>query len=173
MNQNRLEAIREREAARDAALTRLAESVPYIGFLGAQFERMGDELTARLPFDQRLIGNPLLPAIHGGVTGSFLEITAITQLAWDQAWALIEANEAGAEAIARGEFPAMPKTIDISVDYLRSGRARDLFARAIVAKRGRRVANVRVEAWQDERDRPIATAHAHFLLAETTATGAP
>ena len=58
----------------------------------------------------------------------------------------------------------MPKTIDFSIDYLRSGKPRDAYARAVVSKRGRRVANVRVEAWQDERQRPIATAHGHFMM---------
>jgi len=63
-----------------------------------------------------------------------------------------------------GEAQAWPKTIDIAVDYLRSGRPVDTFARAILAKPGRRVANLRVEAWQDERARPIAAAHGHFLM---------
>jgi Fe-S cluster assembly protein SufB len=34
----------------------------------------------------------------------------------------------------------------------------------LVTKRGRRVINVRAEAWQDDRARPIATAFAHFLV---------
>jgi acyl-coenzyme A thioesterase PaaI-like protein len=50
------------------------------------------------------------------------------------------------------------------VDYLRTGRAVDTYAKGTITKHGRRVANVRVDAWQDDRDRPIASAHAHFLL---------
>ena len=69
-----------------------------------------------------------------------------------------------ADAIHAGRFPKSPKTIDFTIDYLRSGRARDAYARAEVQKAGRRVANVRVEAWQDARDRPIAAAHGHFLM---------
>ena len=42
------------------------EAVPYIGFLGVTFDRRGDELTAVLNYDDKLIGNPLLPALHGG-----------------------------------------------------------------------------------------------------------
>ena len=38
------------------------------------------------------------------------------------------------------------------VDYLRSGRPVDTHARAIVTRQGRRVTNVRVEAWQEDRD---------------------
>jgi acyl-coenzyme A thioesterase PaaI-like protein len=37
-------------------------------------------------------------------------------------------------------------------------------ARGTVVKQGRRVANVRVEAWQGDPDRPVAAAHAHFIL---------
>ncbi len=58
----------------------------------------------------------------------------------------------------------LPKTIDITVDYLRSGRAVDTWAKGILTRQGRRVANVRVEAWQEDRLRPIAIAHGHFLI---------
>ena len=162
-----LAAIRAREAERDAALTRLAGVAPYMRFLGVEVERMGDELTVKLPFDDKLIGNPALPAVHGGVTGSFLEITAIMQIAWNEVWERLEAGGDAAKAIGDGVFPPLPKPVDISIDYLRSARARDMFARAVVAKKGRRVANVRVEAWQEERGRPFAAAHGHFLLPES------
>jgi acyl-coenzyme A thioesterase PaaI-like protein len=165
----RPEPVQVVKARRDAALARLVETVPYIRFLGVEFQRMGDELTAILPYADTLIGNPALPALHGGVTGAFLEITAIIQLAWDGVWEVMEAGDEGAEAIASGGFPPMPKTVDLTIDYLRSGLPRDAYARASVTRRGRRVANVRVEAWQDNRTRPIAAAHGHFLLPEPKA----
>ena len=59
---------------------------------------------------------------------------------------------------------ALPRIINISVDYLRPAGPRDTFARGRVIKQGRRIANVRVEAWQDRPDKPVAAAHAHFLL---------
>ena len=58
----------------------------------------------------------------------------------------------------------MPKTIDITIDYLRSGRPRETFARARVQKAGRRVTHVHVEAWQDTRERPIAMLRGNFLM---------
>lgn len=155
-----------RQAARDAALAALTDAVPYNRFLGVRFDRMGDELTARLPFREGLVGNPFLPAIHGGVTGAFLEITALMQLAWDQALAVMDADAEGARRVAAGGFPAMPKTIDITVDYLRSGRPRETFARASVQKAGRRVAHLHVQAWQEERARPIAMLRGNFLMAD-------
>lgn len=163
MTSRTFEPVEDLKARRDGALARLVERSPYHRFLGVGFERLGDELTGRLAYSDHLIGNPFLPALHGGVTGAFLEITAITRLAWDAIWVEMEAGAEGAARIASGDFPPLPKTIDVTIDYLRSGRPRDVYARAVVQKRGRNVSNVRVEAWQDERARPIAVAHGHFL----------
>jgi len=154
----------DQQAARDAVLTALARYVPYHRHLGVRFDRLGDELTARLPFRDGLVGNPLLPAIHGGVTGSFLEITGMMQLAWDRVLDLTGQGGEAADAIAAGRFPPFPKTIDITIDYLRSGRPRETFARATVQKAGRRVAHVHVEAWQESRARPIAMLRGNFLM---------
>ncbi|MEL6172484.1 MAG: PaaI family thioesterase, partial [Pseudomonadota bacterium] len=57
---------------RDAALKALVEGVPYIQFLGITFDRRGDEITSILHFKEHLIGNPVLPALHGGATAAFL-----------------------------------------------------------------------------------------------------
>jgi acyl-coenzyme A thioesterase PaaI-like protein len=57
---------------------------------------------------------------------------------------------------------ALPKTIDFTVDYLRSGLPRDAYARARVNRSGRRYASVHVEAWQDNRARLFAQAYRAF-----------
>ncbi|MGF1552149.1 MAG: PaaI family thioesterase [Paracoccaceae bacterium] len=155
-----------RETERDRALDALAGSVPYNRLIGVVFERRGDEVTARLPFAPRLVGNPLIPALHGGVIGSFLEITGLVQLAWERLAVDLDQGGPAAAAIVEGRLPPIPKTVDINIDYLRSGRPRDSFARARVQKSGRRVAHVHVEAWQDERARPIAMLRGNFLLPE-------
>jgi acyl-coenzyme A thioesterase PaaI-like protein len=149
---------------RDAALKRMAEAVPYVRYLGVGFDRRGDELTARLPFDERLVGNPLLPALHGGAIGAFLETAAIMELAWAQVWERMEGGGPEAARIEAGDFPPWPKTIDFTVDYLRTGLPRDAYARARVNRMGRRFASVHVEAWQDNRGRPFAQATGHFLM---------
>jgi uncharacterized protein (TIGR00369 family) len=121
-------------------------SVPYIRFLGMRCELAGDEMTAILPFAPHLIGNTMLPALHGGVIGAFLEMTALCQLA------------------VREPLRRQPKTIDVTIEYLRPGRAQTTYARADVRKIGRRIANVHVEAWQDHRASPVAALRGHFLL---------
>lgn len=143
--------------ARESAVDRLLAQVPYVRWLGVTVDRHGDELTAVLPFSDRLIGNPVLPALHGGVTAAFLETTAVLGLLW--------ATLDGARAAPDAEgLQRLPKTIDFTIDYLRSGLARDAYARARVVRLGRRYASVQVEAWQDTRARPFAQANGHFLM---------
>ncbi len=128
------------------SLEAFLQRVPYVRFLGMRVEMAGDEMTAVLPFAQHLIGNPMIPALHGGVVGAFLEMTALAQLALAQ--------------------PAqrVPKTIDITIEYLRPARAVETYGRATLRKVGRRVANVQVEAWQESRSQPVAGMTGHFLL---------
>jgi uncharacterized protein (TIGR00369 family) len=122
------------------------QRVPYVGFLGMTAELTGDELTGVLPFSQHLVGNVMLPALHGGVIGAFMEMTALAQL----------------HVVARTD--KAPKAIDITIEYLRPGRAVTTYARADLRKVGRRIVNVHVEAWQEAKDKPIAFLSGHFLL---------
>ncbi|WP_166417389.1 PaaI family thioesterase [Cochlodiniinecator piscidefendens] len=160
----KVEPVQVIKQRRDAALKVLVEGVPYAQFLGIQFDRRGDELTAILPFTEKLIGNPLLPAIHGGVTAAFLEMTAIVELSWAMIWNDVESGALATDDLSIENFPKLPKTIDFTVDYLRSGLPRDAYARARVNRSGRRYASVHVEAWQDNRTRLFAQATGHFLM---------
>ncbi|PWK56272.1 PaaI family thioesterase [Roseicyclus mahoneyensis] len=156
-----VELIKQR---RDRALAVLVEAVPYIGFLGVSFDRRGDELTGVLSYDPKLIGNPLLPALHGGAIASFLEVTAIMELSFTLLWDDVETGRILADSLSPATLPRLPKTIDFTVDYLRSGLPRDAYARARVNRQGRRYASVHVEAWQDNRQRLFAQATGHFLM---------
>lgn len=145
---------------RDAALQALVARVPYMQFLGITIDRRGDELTGVLTYDDALIGNPILPALHGGVTAAFLEMTAIMELSWAMVWDDMESGK----AVEDTPIIQLPKTIDFTVDYLRTGLPRDAYARATVNRSGRRYASVQVEAWQDNRSRLFAQATGHFLM---------
>ena len=61
---------------------------------------------------------------------------------------------------------SIPKTVTVTVDYLRSSRREDIFAAGEVTKLGRRVASVSVVAWSRNRQRPIGETRTHFLVAE-------
>lgn len=160
----RPEPVQKVKERRDAGLRALVGGVPYIQFLGILFERHGDELTAVLPFDNKLIGNPMLPALHGGVTAAFLETAAIIELSWSTLWPDIESGVIDPATISPQTLPRLPKTIDFTIDYLRSGLPRDAYARARITRAGRRYSSVFVEAWQDNRDRPFAQGMGHFLM---------
>ncbi|SDY91659.1 Acyl-coenzyme A thioesterase PaaI, contains HGG motif [Jannaschia faecimaris] len=149
---------------RDAALHALVSGVPYIKFLNITFDRRGDELTGVLHFDDKLIGNPMLPALHGGVTAAFLEVTAIVTLSWAMIWDDFESGRIDVETLTPETLPRLPKTIDFSVDYLRAGLPRDAYARARLNRSGRRYSSVHVETWQDNRNRLFAQGTGHFMM---------
>jgi uncharacterized protein (TIGR00369 family) len=121
-------------------------AIPYCKHLGIVTEIEGNALVLKMPFAHRLIGNPVLPALHGGVIGSLLETAAVAQILFE----------------TRSE--KIPKPVDITIDYLRSARAVDSYARARLFKQGRRVINVHAEMWQDDAAKPVAALRGHFLV---------
>ena len=139
-----LEAIRLARQTRN--VDALVQVIPYARWMGISMDASGDDLIGRLAFSDHLIGNAAIRALHGGTLGALLESTAIFKLLLD------------------AETLTVPKTINITVEYLRSGKPADVLARAALTRHGRRVANVRAVAWQDDESRPIAAANAHFLL---------
>jgi uncharacterized protein (TIGR00369 family) len=128
-------------------MNRILDAIPYARFLGVEIERSDGVLECILPFRPEIVGNPILPAVHGGVLGAFLELTALLHLL----------DESGIEKV--------PKPITFSVDYLRSAGPSTTRARAEIFKLGRRIANVRVVAWQEDRAKPVVAGNGKFLLA--------
>ena len=126
----------------------LSRPLPYAAFIGMEMEMENGRPVAILRKDPGNIGNPLVPMIHGGAVGALLEHAALMQLFFELDLGL--------------DRPA--KIVNISIDYLRPCLLEDTFASGVIVRQGRRVANVRVEAWQSERARLVAAAHAHFLL---------
>ena len=122
--------------------------VPYAVFLGIKAELHDGEILFILPEDEKLVGNPSLPALHGGVVGAFMEQAAAFHL------------------IAKMAKPVLPKIINFSLDYLRPARLCDTYAQCKLTRQGRFIANVTITAWQEHNDQPNAIARAHFLLPE-------
>ncbi|EXI90081.1 MAG: hypothetical protein AW11_01115 [Candidatus Accumulibacter regalis] len=125
---------------------RLIQAIPFAVFLRVRMEVKGERLTCVLPGDDRLVGNPWLPALHGGATAGFMECAAILFLLWHR------------------DSEAIPKTVDFTIDYLRSGKLQDTRATMQMVKLGSRVANIRVTAYQADPDKPIAVGYGNFLL---------
>ncbi len=124
----------------------LINSIPYAKMLGVKAEFSDGGLLLILPYLKSNIGNPTLPALHGGAIGGFMEVCAMAEL--------------------RRRAPDLPfsKPIGVNIDYLRRGKPVETFARADIFKEGARVSNVRVRAWQESEDKPIAALSGHFLL---------
>ena len=139
-----VELIRLAKANNDFGV--LSAGIPYMKTLNIEVHEADGILTVELQADRIHTGNPWLPALHGGVIGGLLETAAIVQLAHDQ------------------DTDNLPKPINVTVDYLRSGRIATTWARAQVTKQGRRVANVQASCWQGDPDKPIATLFGHFLM---------
>jgi acyl-coenzyme A thioesterase PaaI-like protein len=124
------------------------KKVPYATFLGIKADLRDDKLLFILPENKKMIGNPSLPAIHGGVVGAFMEQAAAFHL------------------ISKMDKPVLPKIIDFSLDYLRPARLRDTYAQCLLTRQGRYIANISITAWQEKIEQPNAIARAHFLLPE-------
>ncbi|MFO1129363.1 MAG: PaaI family thioesterase [Rhodospirillales bacterium] len=124
----------------------ISDLIPYARTLGLEVARNDGGLVTILRFRQTNVGNHTLHLIHGGVVGALLEHAAIMHL-------LLETP-----------VSVIPKVINLSVDFLRPVRGEDAFARGVIIRQGRHVANVRAQAWQGDPQKPVAAAHAHFLL---------
>lgn len=128
-------------------MNRIVAAIPYARLLAVDVEETSDGIECILPFHPDLIGNTRLPAIHGGVIGSFLEMTAIFRL------------------LAESGLENVPRPITFTIDYLRSAGPHETRARGEIFKLGRRISHVRVTAWQETRERPVAAANGKFLMA--------
>ena len=137
-----------RDPGRRGGVAAINRELPYAGFLHMEVELEGGHPLTILRKDAGNVGNPFVPMIHGGAVGALLEHAAVVQLFHELDLGL--------------EDP--PRIVNISIDYLRPCLLEDTFARSVIVRQGRRVANVRVDAWQSNRDKLVAAAHAHFLL---------
>lgn len=124
---------------------------PYADFLALERCAPPEDPAAavfRMPFKPELIGNPVLPALHGGVVAGFAETAALLHVIYTSDLAPEEA----------------PRGVDFSLDYLRPARPVDTWARCTTVRQGARVALVHVQVWQEDPSRPIVTARSHCLL---------
>lgn len=135
----------------------LTRRIPYSGHLGMRLIPQPGTDPAPLfylPFQDALVGNRFIPALHGGAVAGFMESAALLHLIMSQ-----------------GHTTRLPKTVNFHIDYLRAAGPRDSFAQCEVAKLGRRVALVQVRCWQRHHDRPTALARAHYLWEEVREPG--
>lgn len=126
----------------------MLEFIPYAKFIGVEIEEDDQGWLFTLGTEPSNVGNPISPALHGGVVAGFMEVAA-----------------ALAQMLSTTE-PTLPKIIDFSIDYISAGKVEPTHARCSLVRQGKRIANVHVVAWQSHIEQPIATARAYFLLSE-------
>jgi len=117
------------------------DMIPFNRFLGVRVAEVREGFAAlELPFRPDFVGNPLLPALHGGVMSTLLD-TCGGAAVWTQ---IDEADSVS--------------TVDLRVDYLRPGPLADLRCEGIVQRLGNRVGVVDMKLFAvDNPERLIAT----------------
>lgn len=124
----------------------MVELIPYAKTIGVETGLVGDKLVSSLRFMESNIGNPAIPALHGGVVAGFMENAALFHLLWNH------------------ELNNFPKVINFSIDYLRPGRTETTYSQCDTIRLGNRVALCNIKTWQADSEKPIAMARGHFLL---------
>ncbi len=120
---------------------------PYAQLLGIEKHRADDgTILFAMPFGDAVLGRP--GYLHGGAIAGLLEFAAL-----------------GTLYQALGDRTGVTvKPINVTVQYLRGGVSHDTFAGAVVTRLGNRVANVEAHAWQQDRNKPIASAQMNVLI---------
>src|SRR5882724_4517480 len=126
-------------------MNRIVDAIPYARFLGVEVERSDGALECILLFRHEIVGNPALPAVHGGVLGALLELTALLHLL----------DDSGGERV--------PKPITFSVDD--ESARRDLQAWAPHRQRARRRLARRPQPPGGRRERQVPSVLTHSLAA--------
>ena len=124
----------------------LLMKMPFFRFLGFTIvDNDEGEVTARMPFAESYIGNPVMNYYHGGIVASVMEAVASVAVWQDlKKWG--------------------PKPINLTADYLRPAVSETLNVRATILRRGRRMASVEAVSWQAAPENPVAKGLFHFLL---------
>lgn len=141
---------------REQLCERYIASVRHSAELGIEMLAAREEsVRARLPWQDRLVGNPDTGIIHGGAIFAFLD-------------------QLGGLAAAMRVFPAVEitPTIDFRIDHLRapdSGRA--VVGEACCYRLSEHVAFVRLEAFAEGSDEPVSTGLATYMRMKLPTAG--
>lgn len=125
--------------------------IPHAAAIGMTLvSRAANSCVVRVPYAEHLVGDPDTGVIHGGVITALLD------------------NASGiavrAEPDAAGEERSMA-TLDLRIDYMRPAQPReDLFAEAHCYRMTSNVAFVRAIAYHGDRNDPVASSVATFML---------
>jgi uncharacterized protein (TIGR00369 family) len=125
-----------------------AQAIPHGLALGITLEELGSaHAVIRLPWAERLVGNPATGVLHGGAITTLMD------------------SVCGAAGMCAMEDPAPMATLDLRIDYLRPATPRqDLLARADCYRVTRSILFVRGLAYHTAPDDPVVHATATFMI---------
>ncbi len=118
-----------------------SQHMPFNQLLGLNIRKLGlDQVEIRLPWHDKLMGNPIHKILHGGVTAAILDTVGGLMAIL---YAVRDFDQISIEDFQK----ALPNvgTIDMRVDYLRPGKGQEFIATAQVIRRGKKVAVCRME----------------------------
>jgi len=150
-NEDFAKLYRQAKSVGDAQI--LIDSLPYGRFLGIKAVQAQGDWQFQLPPKQYNVGNPTLPALHGGAIAGFMETSAVVYLLMTMDVEAIEGHQA-----------RLPKIVDFSIDYVRACRLEPTYAACEVLRQGRKLCNVAIRIWQRDATVLTASARAHYLL---------
>jgi uncharacterized protein (TIGR00369 family) len=135
----------------------MVETVPQASALGFQLISVETDRGAiQAPWRADLVGDPDTQVIAGGVVTALLDHCCGLAITYGSV-----GSETGPSASTA--------TLDLRIDYMRPAQPRaDITAEAHCYKRTRTIAFVRAQAFDTDRNDPIATAQAAFILKRAT-----
>jgi len=127
---------------------KILDNLPYAVMMGIKAELAPGTLRSLrfwLDATETHMGNPTIPAMHGGAVSGLMEVASAVHL------------------LTFMKIAKYPKLIDFTVDYLRAARLQTTYAACELIREGRTLTAVQVKAWQDDVTRPVAMGRAQFL----------
>jgi len=124
------------------------EAIPHVQALKMALVKVDAGLAeVTMPYDEQLVGDPDTGVIHGGAVSALLDTCC------------------GAAVVSHPSVPSATATLDLRIDYMRPATAgQNLFAHAECYQVTRSVAFVRATTFDEDRDRPVATATGAFTV---------
>ena len=123
-------------------------ALPHARALAMQMIELGDGMaTITMPWDARLVGDPVTGVLHGGAVSALMDTAS------------------GAAVMCHPAAPASTATLDLRIDYMRPATTgQSITARAVCHHVTRNVAFVRVTATDSDESRPVAMGTGTFTL---------
>jgi uncharacterized protein (TIGR00369 family) len=138
------------DPALEAAIAQgVADYVPHNRALGMRFVEVKDGgVVVALPYDEKLVGNPLTRVIHGGAITTLMDATC------------------GTAVYVKLREPVPIATLDLRIDYLKPATPdQAVHARAECFKITQNVAFVRCETYHPGADKDVvAVANGTFII---------